>query len=305
MSSYVLALTENGLASPPKHVPSNIQYEVMMGSMAYGVSADSSDIDIYGYSIPRKDMLFPHLAGEIEGFAKEAERFEQYQQHHINDPSAMGGKGRQYDVVIYNIAKYFRLVMDNNPNMIDSLFVPQEYITQMTQVGQMVRDQRHLFLHRGSWHKFRGYAYQQLHKMATKNPEAGSKRQKTREEFGYDVKFAYHVARLLDEAEQILTTGTLDLQRSKEYMKAIRRGEVQEDELRKWAANKENDLERLYHTSTIQYEPDAGKIKALLINCLEHHFGSLDKALVVPDRPKQVLRDIMKLLDNNRDAFTE
>ena len=52
------------------------------------------------------------------------------------------------------------------------------------------------------------------------------------EEYGFDVKFAYNVFRLADEAEQILTLGEIDLQRGKERMKAIRRGEVSEEELR-------------------------------------------------------------------------
>ena len=36
----------------PGFVPETIQYEVVMGSVAHGVSGDSSDMDIYGYCVP-------------------------------------------------------------------------------------------------------------------------------------------------------------------------------------------------------------------------------------------------------------
>ncbi|MGC5341009.1 DNA polymerase beta superfamily protein, partial [Escherichia coli] len=77
-------------------------------------------------------------------------------QHGIKDGSALGGDGREYDCCIYSIIKFFQLVMENNPNMIDSLFVPQNCIVYSTPIGQMVREARHLFLHKGSWHKFKG-----------------------------------------------------------------------------------------------------------------------------------------------------
>lgn len=299
MASTVKRLTKLGLIKPPNFLPDNVHYETIMGSVAYGVSSDTSDMDVYGFCIPPKELIFPHLAGEIEGFGRQKKRFEQYQQHHIVDESEMGGKGREYDLSIYNIVKYFSLCMENNPNMIDSLWTPQECVLHITKVGNMVRDNRRLFLHKGSWHKFRGYAYSQLHKMAGKRPEAGSKRQKLREEFGFDVKFAYHVVRLLDEAEQILANGDIDLRRNREQLKAIRRGEMSEEEIREWASSKEKYLEELYHTSTLQHSPDEEKIKKLLLECLEEHYGSLENCLVQPDAALQALREVQEVLDRN------
>ena len=61
-------LTDRGLIKPPKWLPGNVQYETIMGSVAYGVSSDTSDVDVYGWAIPPKDDLFPHLRGEVPGF---------------------------------------------------------------------------------------------------------------------------------------------------------------------------------------------------------------------------------------------
>ncbi|RDJ35119.1 MAG: nucleotidyltransferase [Crenarchaeota archaeon] len=295
MPSRVQKLTEKGLISPPKWLPSNVMYEVMMGSVAYGVSTDYSDMDVYGFAIPPKEIVFPHLAGEIIGFGKKKERFEQFQQHHVLDEDANGGKGQEYDFSVYNIVKYFQLCMECNPNMTDSLNVPQFCILHITKVGNMVRDNRRMFLHKGAWPKFKGYAYSQLHKMTSKNPKG--KRKEIREKYGMDTKFAYHVVRLLDEVEQILATGEVDLQKNREQLKAIRRGEVPEEEIRRWASEKEKDLEKLYAESNLPYSPDEEKIKQLLLHCLEEHYGSLKDAFVNPNAEKLALQQIQDVLD--------
>ncbi len=297
MASTVQQLEQKGLIRPPKFLSSNVHYEVIMGSVAYGVSSDTSDMDIYGFCIPPKEDVFPHLRGEVLGFGRQKQRFEQYQQHHIMDEDAMAGKGREYDVTIYNIVKYFQLAMDNNPNMIDSLFVPQECVLHITKVGNMVREQRRMFLHKGAWHKFKGYAYSQLHKMRTKEPEG--KRKEIREQFGFDVKFAYHVVRLLDECEQILVHGDIDLRRNREHMKAIRKGEVSEEDVRKWASDKEKQLEKLYVESKLPHSPDHKKIQVLLESCLEEHYGSLEECIVHEDAAVRALREVAEVLDRN------
>ena len=122
--SLLARLTEKGIAHPPKFLPANMHYETIMGSVAYGVSADTSDLDVYGFAIPPRDVLFPHLRGELVGFGTHAPRFSQYQEHHLKDPEALNGAGREVDLTIYNIVDYFQLAMKNNPNMLDSLFTP-------------------------------------------------------------------------------------------------------------------------------------------------------------------------------------
>lgn len=293
MASTIERLTKAGLISPPSFVRSNTCYETVMGSVAFGVSDDLSDRDTLGFCIPPKEVVFPHLAGEIEGFGRHKQRFKVYQKHHIFEPS----EKVEYDLNIYNIVHYFFLCMENNPNMLDSMFTPRECVLHCNRIGEMVRDNRKLFLHKGSWHKFKGYSYSQLHKMKGKNVEPGSKREKIRERYGYDVKFAYHVVRLLYEAEMILTEHDIDLRRHREHLKSIRRGEVSQDEIIRWAGEKEAALERAYEESTLRYKPDEVAIKQLLLNCLEEHYGSLQGAVTLPGQERQALVDIQKILE--------
>jgi RNA repair pathway DNA polymerase beta family len=76
-------LTKRNLIHPPKWLPFNTVLMVTMGSQAYGVSTDASDLDVYGVCIPPKDLVFPHLAGEILGFGRQIQRFEVWQEHKV------------------------------------------------------------------------------------------------------------------------------------------------------------------------------------------------------------------------------
>ena len=300
MPSTVERLTRKGLMTPPSWLVSNVMYETIMGSVAFGVSTDISDFDTVGFCIPPKDIVFPHLAGEILGFGRQKQRFVCYQKHHVYVADDLGGTGRTYDLNVYNIIHYFHLCMENNPNMIDSLFTPQECVLHSTTVANMVRDARRTFLHKGAWHRYKGYAYNQLHKMATKEAQPGSKRDIIRQQFGYDVKFAYHVVRLLDEIEQILTLGDLDIRRNRAQLKSIRRGEVPEEEIRRWASEKEKSLEKAYEKSKLPWGPDEVAIKRLLLECLEEHWGSIDNVIFIEDSPLLALREIADVVYKSR-----
>lgn len=299
--STLQRLTDRKLIKPPRWLPGNVQYETIMGSVAYGVSSDTSDMDVYGWAIPPKEDVFPHLRGEISGFGREAKRFEQYQEHHIVDNDALAGHGRNYDVTIFGIVKFFSLAMENNPNIVDSLFTPTTCVLHCTRAGNLVRENRRLFLHKGAWPKFKGYAYSQLHKIAIK--QATGKRADLVAEHGFDTKFGYHVVRLIGEVEQILLEGDIDLQRNNEQLKAIRRGDWTEQRLKQWFANKESQLERMYAESTLPAAPDEDRIKALLLTCLEEHYGNLDACIVNPDRAVAALRNIHTELDRVKDLL--
>lgn len=295
-------LEKKKLIHPPEWLACNTHFLTIMGSFAYGCSSDTSDMDLYGWCIPKKEMVFPHLAGKVLGFDEDLGLFDKpwlTPEGGATDENAMSGNGRKYDIQIFGIVQLFSLLTDNNPNIIDSLFTPENCVLHCTRIGTMVRDNRKMFLHKGAWHRFKGYAYSQLKKMDGKKPKEGSKRQELREEFGFDVKFAYHIVRLINEVEQIMATGDLDLQLNNECLKAIRRGEWTQDRIRQYFVTKEKTLEVLYNESKLPYGPDRPKIKRLLMHCLEEHFGSLDKAIVNPDASTDLLREIKALLVKN------
>jgi predicted nucleotidyltransferase len=292
-------LENQKLLFPPSWLKTNVSYLTTMGSQAYGCNDDDSDLDVYGFCIPPQELVFPHLQGEIPGFGRQVKRFEQFQQHHIVDPSARGGRGQEYDITCFSIVKYFNLAMENNPNILDSLFTSRECVIHSTHVAELVRENRKLFLHKGCWHKFRGYAHSQAAKIKTKTPDKGSRREEYIQKYGYDVKYAVHLVRLILECEQALTEGDIDLRKHSDLLKNIRKGCWTESQLFEWFDKKEKDLEPLYHSCTVlPYGPDEGKIKTLLLTCLEHHYGSLSKMVVVESELTQAMRKIKEITDN-------
>ncbi len=288
------------LPPPPPFVYDNLLYETIMGSEAYGVAdtSQNSDTDIHGFCMPPKDYIFPHLSGKIDGFGSAPSESDKnfasgvWQRHHVFDEH-----GHEFDFCIYGIVRYFQLTMECNPNMIDSLFTSERCVTYMSPVAQMVREKRKIFLSKKAFHTFKGYAYQQIHKMDIKKPEPGSKRAAGVEKYGYDLKFAYHVVRLLDECRQILVEHDLNLERNSEQLKSIRRGEWTKEQIFQHFDDQKASLETLYNESKLQHSPDEQAIKQLLVDCLEAHFGTLGgAALVMPGRAESTLREIDDLL---------
>jgi hypothetical protein len=142
------------------------ELEIIGGSLSYGVSGDSSDMDVVSVCIPSKEEVFPHLNGRVPGFGPQIQPFQNWQRHHIkteeNTPQF-----KEYDLTSYSITEFFRLAADNNPNIIDALFVPDRCVVHKTDIGAVMRDNRRLFLHKGSYQKFKGYAYSSLKKIST------------------------------------------------------------------------------------------------------------------------------------------
>ncbi len=298
----------------PSWLPDNVQYLTQMGSHAYGVNRADSDHDVYGFVMPPKEVIFPHLAGQIIGFGELKHINERWNVWHT--PEKKDGQpglidpdnGKEYDFQLYNIVDYFQLVMEGNPNMVDSLFTPSECVLHSTKVGDMVRENRKLFLTKKVWHTFKGYAYKQMRKMGSM--QRTGKRKAVVEEHGFDLKFAYHVVRLLNEVEQLLTEGDMDLRRNREQLKAIRNGEWTKEQVESYFARKEVELEVLYNESKLPWgiEEDnrKNKIRRLLFECIEEHYGSVSKfGVVEPDAATLALSDIAKVLDRYQKLLQE
>jgi hypothetical protein len=144
-----------------------------------------------------------------------------------------------------------------------------------------------------------------LHKLLKLLKDCGSqgnitKRKDTIEKYGYDPKFAYHVVRLLNEVEQIMVEHDLSVDRNREQLKSIRRGEWSIEQIEDYFNKKESELEGVYSKSTLQHSPDENKIKQVLINCLEMHFGDLSKVILKPTKVDDLVRDIQEVIDKYR-----
>ena len=274
-------LYKNNVLNVEQEFAHQVHLEGICGSFAYGMSGTASDIDVVGVCIPPVDWVFSHTVGHIPGFGPTPPKFENFQQHKIIFQE------QEYDVSIYSIVRFFDLVAENNPNMLDVLFLPDRCITHIDNIGKLIRQNRKLFLTKHSFHKFVGYSHAQMKKLKSKNPKES--RMDLIEKHGYDTKFASHVVRLALQGEQILIEHDLDIERNSEILKSVRNGAWKLSDVETWFHEKERQLNALYVSSTLRNKPEWDELRRILMCCLEEKYGSLSK-IISTDVDSRILR---------------
>ena len=142
----------------------NIIYLVEHGSVAYGTNIEGSDIDYKSFCFPPKEYYFSFH-----------QKFEQVQ---LSAPEP--------DLVVYEIRKFFKLLAECNPSIIEVLFVDPSNIVINTKLGEKILEHRQEFLSKKCRWTFGGYASSQikrinLHRGYLLNPPT---KEPTRKDFG-------------------------------------------------------------------------------------------------------------------------
>lgn len=124
-------------------IKDNALLVVKHGSMAYGTNISTSDEDFKGVAIPPKEYFF----GSLKVF----------EQAELKDP----------DTVIYDIRKFFKLSIDNNPNLIETMHVDESDIMYISNLGIELLKHKNEFLSKRAKYSFAGYAIAQLKRIKT------------------------------------------------------------------------------------------------------------------------------------------
>lgn len=110
------------------------------GSHAYGTNNENSDIDFRGVTL--------QMNSDLLGLTS----FEQYED-------------RNTDTVLYGFNKIIKLLLECNPNTIEMLGLDEEQYLIKTELGQILLDNRELFLTKRVAKSFGGYASAQLRRL--------------------------------------------------------------------------------------------------------------------------------------------
>ena len=280
----------------------NLLMECIMGSQAYGLATPESDVDIVAIVMPKEDHLFPQRYGFIPGF-DDVPNFESKEVKGeknrivLTDSTHSDVEGEWNSLV-----RFFYLAgIKGSPNLIEVLFVRRPLVTFSTDIGWKLRDNRQKFLSMRTFHAFKGYAYQQVARMrrcVERGKAETPKRQEYLDKFGYDIKMGYHPLRLLDQLNQLLDEGTIDLMRNKEECKAMRKGEWGD-----WKTFDRVVSERLealekksLATNAIPPKPRLGELKVLLGECIEDWYGS-ELGMQKQSTEYVSVKDLMERLD--------
>jgi uncharacterized protein len=158
-------------------------------------------------------------------------RFEQYERHTAWDrPGGIANRSGagDLDVVVYAARKWGRLALAGNPTVLLVLFVPDADVVHRDEAGAELVDNAHRFVSRQAGDRFLGYLNAQKAAM-TGQTHAHTNRPELVATHGYDTKYAMHALRLGMQGVELLSTGRITLpipEPDREYLRAIRRGEV-------------------------------------------------------------------------------
>lgn len=179
----------------------------------------------------------------------------------------------KYDFALFEIRKYFRLLLKSNPNVLSLLWLPQNLYIIQNDWGKRIVDNRHLFMSKVLYKSFGGYAYGQLRRMThscTDQAYQGKKRRERFEKFGYDCKNASHLIRLLRMGIEALLTGEINVARhDAKQLKEIKYGEWSLEKVKLEAERLGHLLDEAFIKCNLPAKPDFQRAEHLLVSILK------------------------------------
>lgn len=122
----------------------------LVGSHAYGLSTESSDLDYRGIFIAPKEYQLGCTTVEQKNKGWEA-------------PGIIPELDNGQDVCIYELKKIIELLLNNNPNSLELLYLDNYLL--LNDAGKELIENRELFLSKKVKYSYSGYAYSQIKKV--------------------------------------------------------------------------------------------------------------------------------------------
>ena len=145
-------------------LPTNFKliFSFIAGSNLYGTATKDSDVDLRGVFIPSEEYFY--------GFLHKVDQYED----------------KKDDITYFDIRKFLILAINNNPNIVEFLFVPTNKWIKKSKEWEIIIDNKEHFLSTKCKHTFLGYAHSQLNRIKRHrgwllNPP---KEKPTREKYG-------------------------------------------------------------------------------------------------------------------------
>lgn len=240
------------LKGPNPPFPVIIQAEV--GSTLHGISIGNDDRDEMGVCVePPEYVIGQHI-------------FDQYEYRSARERTgirdAKSEKG-DLDLVVYSLRKYLRLACKGNPSQLLLLFVPEEKLTVQTSLGRELQELAPYIVSKRAGQHFLGYLVAQKQRYLR---ERGAAKVPNRQDGGK--KYLAHILRLGYQGVEFLSQGSMTLpmrEEEREFVVAVRRGEVDSNEALTKAGLLEKEISDLLTESPIADEPDIETVNKWLV----------------------------------------
>ncbi len=206
-------------------------YRCIIGSVAYGLAGEGSDIDRRGFYLPPADLhwsLFD-LPEQLEN--------------------------RETEECYWEIRKFVTMALKANPNVLECLYTP--LVELSTPLADELISGRSAFLSKLIYQTYNGYVMSQFKRLEQDVRTTGAPRW----------KHAMHLIRLLLAGIEALQEGSVPVQVSehRERLLAIKRGEVAWEDLSAWRLSLHKDFDRAFSTTVLPDRPDYEWANAFLI----------------------------------------
>ncbi|HYH66262.1 MAG TPA: nucleotidyltransferase domain-containing protein [Urbifossiella sp.] len=220
-------------ATPGPDVSPFVVYRAVVGSRAFGLATEASDEDRRGVYVPPAEWHWSLT----------------------RPPEQAETKAAGVEEVVWEVEKFVRLALQANPNILETLWVPQVMFADET--GDELRRVRGAFLSRHLYRTYSGYVLSQFN-LIEKRHEAGGV---------YKPKHAMHLLRLLHSGIHALTHGDIrvDVGEHRAELLEVRRGTWAFAEVKARALELDRQFQEAFARTTLPERPDADAANRFLI----------------------------------------
>ena len=206
-------------------------YRCVVGSRAYGLDREGSDIDRRGVYIPPAELEW-----SIYGVPEQIE----YQ---------------RTEECYWELKKFMVLALKANPNILECLFTP--IVEQRSEIADALLAKRNIFLSKLVYQTYNGYVLSQFKRLEQDIRASGELKW----------KHAMHLIRLLLQGIHVLHHAEVQVGVSehRDALLAIRDGDRTWAEVNEWRLALHRELDSAFHSTTLPDSPDYAEANRLLI----------------------------------------
>ena len=220
-------------ATPGPDVSPFVIYRAVVGSRAFGLATESSDEDRRGVYLPPAEWHWSLT----------------------RPPEQAESKAAGVEEVVWEIEKFVRLALQANPNLLETLWVPQ--VMHADETGEELRRIRGAFLSRHLYRTYSGYVLSQFNLIEKRHAAGGS----------YKPKHAMHLLRLLHSGIHALTEGEIrvDVGEHRAELLDVRSGRWAFAEVKARALELDRLFQEAFARTTLPERPDTDAANRFLI----------------------------------------
>ena len=233
----LLAEYKQGSISDPEQVLAKhglfdrVIFRCVIGSRAYGLDDENSDIDRRGIYLPPADLHW-----SLFGVTEQLENDETQEAY-------------------WELQKFIVLALKANPNVLECLYTP--IIETATPLAQELLDMKTIFLSRMVYQTYNGYVMSQFKKMQADIRNHGQVKW----------KHVMHLIRLLLSGIQVLREGFVSVQVGdhRQALLKIKAGELPWDEVESWRLDLHKQFDRAFEETRLPERPDYERANEYLV----------------------------------------